>query len=110
MLKLVMPSGRAAQLAVEIGFARLERRHGLGDRRIFMRPVECCTRQQFHRAAVEARVHAIAVVFDFVEPLVAFGRRVDQVRQLRPNPFRQCSRVGAPAARYAVRHGGAWKS
>jgi hypothetical protein len=40
MLKLVMPSGRAAQLAVEIGFARLERRHGLGDRRIFVRPVE----------------------------------------------------------------------
>jgi hypothetical protein len=35
--------------------------------------------QQLHRTAVEARVHAIAVVFDFVEPLVAFRRRVDQL-------------------------------
>jgi hypothetical protein len=30
----------AAQLAVEIGLARAERRHGRGDRRIFMGPVE----------------------------------------------------------------------
>src|ERR1700738_1712043 len=29
----------AAQLAVEIGLARPERRHGLGDRRVFVGPV-----------------------------------------------------------------------
>ena len=50
-------------------------------------------------------MHAIAFVFDFVEPLVAFRRRVDQLRQLRPNRLRQCGRVGAPAARYPARNG-----
>src|SRR6516165_4300441 len=30
----------AAQFAVEIGLPRIERRHGFGDRRIFVRPVE----------------------------------------------------------------------
>jgi hypothetical protein len=39
--------------------------------------VEPGARQQLHRAAVEARMHAVAVVFDFVEPLVVVGRDVD---------------------------------
>ena len=30
----------ATQVAIEIGLARVERGHGLGDRRIFVRPVE----------------------------------------------------------------------
>ena len=47
-----------------------------------MRPVEPGARKQFHRAAVEARVHTVAVEVDFVEPLIAFRRRVDT-----PPPF-----------------------
>jgi hypothetical protein len=67
MLKEVMPSGKnAAQFAVEIGLARAERRHRRGDRRIFTGPVEPGARQQPHRAAVEQRMHAVAVEFDFV--------------------------------------------
>ena len=34
-------------------------------------------------------MHAVAVVFDFVEPLLAFRRRIDQLGQLRPDPLRQ---------------------
>ena len=51
----------AAQFAVEIGLARAERRDGRGDRRIFVRPVEPGAGQQPHRAAVEPRMHAVAV-------------------------------------------------
>jgi hypothetical protein len=67
----VMPSGAdAAQFAVEIGLAGGERRYSRGDRRIFVRPVEPGAREQPHRAAIEARMHAVAVKLDFVQPLV----------------------------------------
>ena len=58
-----------------------------------MRPVEACTGQQFHRAAVEPRMHAVAVELDFVKPLVAFRRRVDELGQLRRDPLRQSGRA-----------------
>ena len=61
-----------------------------------MRPVEAGARQQSHGAAIEARMHAVAVELDFVQPLVALRRRVDQLRQLRRDPLRQSGR-GAPA-------------
>jgi len=48
-------------------------------------------------------MHAVAVVFDFVEPLIAIRRGVDQLRELRHDPRRRRRRVGAPA-RYAGRH------
>jgi hypothetical protein len=48
-------------------------------------------------------VHTVALIFDFVQPLVASQRGVDQLRELRRDPFRQRRRVGAPA-RYAGRH------
>jgi hypothetical protein len=54
-----------------------------------MRPVEAGTRQQLHRAAIEARMHAVAVIFDFVEPVFAFRRCIDQPGQLRLDPLRQ---------------------
>jgi hypothetical protein len=79
----------AAQFAVEIGLAGAERRQGSGDLRIFRRPVESGARQQLHRAMIEARVHAVAIVFDFVEPTIAFRRRVDKAGQLRADPSRQ---------------------
>jgi hypothetical protein len=95
----------AAQFAVGIGLARIERRHGFGDGRIFVRPVEAGAGQQLHSAAVEPRMHAVAVELDFVQPLAAFRRRVDQLCELRRDPFRQRGRVGAPP-RYGAGHGG----
>ena len=70
----------AAQLAVEIGVARDERRHGRGDRRIFMGPVESGAGEHPDTAAIEARMHAVAVEFDFVQPLVAFRRSMPAER------------------------------
>jgi hypothetical protein len=37
-------------------------------------------------------MHAIAVEFDFVQPSVAFRRRVDELGELRRDPFRQSGR------------------
>ena len=73
----------AAEFAVEIGLARVEGRHSLGDRRVFMGPVQPGARQQLDGAAVEPSHHAVAVVFDFVEPLVTVRCGVDQLRELR---------------------------
>jgi hypothetical protein len=88
----------AAQFAVKIGRARAERRHGLGDRRVFVRPVEPGAGQQLDGAAVEARMHAVAVEFDFVQPLVAVRGGVDQLGQLRRDP----TAAERPAARNAL--------
>jgi hypothetical protein len=46
-------------------------------------PAEPAAGQQFDRAAVEARMHAIAVEFDFMEPIWPVGRLVDQLGELR---------------------------
>jgi hypothetical protein len=56
-----------AQLAVEIGLPGAKRRHGGGDRRIFVGPVEPGAGQQPHSAEIEARMHAVAVKLDFVQ-------------------------------------------
>ena len=45
-------------------------------------------------------MHAVAVEFDFVEPLIAVRRRVDELSQLRPDPLGQSSRTSAWPARY----------
>jgi hypothetical protein len=42
---------------------------------------------------IEARMHAVAVIFDFVQPLVAIRRGVDQLRELRRDPLRQSGRA-----------------
>jgi hypothetical protein len=52
---------------------------------------------------VETRMHAVAVEFDFVQPLGPVRRRVDELPQLRPDPLRQ---TGAIAPRYRPRHAG----
>ena len=54
--------------------------------------------------AAQWRVHAVAVEFDLVQPLIAFRRRVDQLGELRRHPFRQGRRVRT--ARYRPRHAG----
>ena len=96
----------AAQFAVEIGLARVERRHGLGDRRIFVGPVEPGARQQLHRAAVEPRMHAVAVVFDFMQPLVAVRRRVDELRSVAAGSSAGKAEQHLRRARYGARHDG----
>jgi hypothetical protein len=49
-------------------------------------------------------VHAVAVEFDLVQPLIVFRRRVDQPGELRRDPLRQGRR--AWMARYRPRHAG----
>ena len=95
---------QSAQFAVEIGLARGQRRDGRRDLRIFMRPVEPVAGEEPHLAAVEPGMHAEAVVFDLMQPLVAVRRFFDELRELRRNPFRQYD--GASPARYGARHGG----
>jgi hypothetical protein len=52
-----------------------------------MRPVEPGAGEQPHAAAIETRMHAIAVEFDFMQPGVTVRRRVDQLRELRRDPL-----------------------
>jgi hypothetical protein len=40
-------------------------------------------------------MRAVAIIFDFVQPLVASGCHVDQLRKLRRDPFGQRGRTGA---------------
>jgi hypothetical protein len=55
---------------------------------------------------IEARMHAVAVELDFVQPLIAVRRRVDEPRELRPDPLRQTGLLGARPVRYRPRHAG----
>jgi hypothetical protein len=82
----------AAQLAVEISLAGGKRRDRPGDLRIFRGPVEPVAGQLLHLAAVEPGMHAEAVIFDFMQPLVAVRRRFDQLGELRLDPRRQTGR------------------
>ena len=50
-------------------------------------------------------MHAVAVELYFVEPLIAFRRRVDELGELWWDPCRQSARGAAPAG-YQSRHGG----
>ena len=52
-----------------------------------MRPIQARPGQQLDVAAVDARVHAVAVVLDLVQPAVARRRLVYQARELRLDPF-----------------------
>jgi len=68
-----------------------------------VRPVEPGTGEQPHGAVIEARMHAIAVELDFVQPAGPLGRLTDKLGELGPYPFRKSGRGGA-AARYRPRH------
>jgi hypothetical protein len=103
----VMPSGaHAAEFAVEIGLPGADRCDGRGDRRIFVCPIETGAGDQPYAAAIEARVHAIAVELDFVEPAGPIRRCVDKLRELRLDPLRQSGRIGGPPMRYRSWHTG----
>ena len=49
-------------------------------------------------------MHAVAVEFDLVQPVIAFRRRVDQLGELARDPIRQGRR--ACGTRYRPRHAG----
>jgi hypothetical protein len=49
--------------------------------------------QQPDITAIEPGMHAEAVVFDFMQPLVAVRRCLHEQRQLRPYPVRQSTRA-----------------
>jgi hypothetical protein len=51
-------------------------------------------------------MHAEAIIFDFVKPLVAIRRRLHELRQLRTDPLRQSGGTAARPARYRPRHAG----
>jgi hypothetical protein len=70
-----------------------------------MGPVEPVRLSNFTAPRSMRSMHAIAVEFDFVEPLIAVRRRVDQLGELRRDPFGQSDRDAAPA-RYRPRHAG----
>jgi hypothetical protein len=54
-----------------------------------MGPVEPGAGEERYRAAIESRMHPVAVEFDLVQPLIAFRRRVDEPSELRRDPIRQ---------------------
>ena len=49
---------------------------------VAVRPVEASPRQELDVAAVDARMHAVAVILDLVQPAAARGRLVYQAREL----------------------------
>ena len=52
-----------------------------------MEPVQACARQQLDLAAFDAGVHALAVVLNLMQPVVARWRLVYQARELRLDPL-----------------------
>ena len=57
---------------------------------IAMRPVQAGSGQQLDVPAVQPRMHAVAVILDLVQPVVAAGRFLNQAREPRLDPFRRC--------------------
>ena len=76
----------AAQLPVEIGLSRRQRRDRRRDRRIFMRPVEPGAGQQPDRAPVQPGMDAVPIELELVQPFPAFRRLINQLSELRFDP------------------------
>jgi hypothetical protein len=62
-----------------------------------MRPVEAGSGEKPYRAVIEAGMHAVAVEFDFVQPVGPVRGLVDELDELRLDPFQQGARGGAPS-------------
>jgi hypothetical protein len=54
---------------------------------IIGRSVETATGEEAHRAAIESRMHAVAVELDLVQPFRTIRSRVDKLGQLQADPF-----------------------
>jgi len=70
-----------------IGRPHLEGAKRLNRAPVAVRPAETCSSQQRGLAADEPGMHAVAVVFDFVQPTIAGWRLVYQARELRLDPL-----------------------
>ena len=57
------------RLPVDRHGCRPQRRHGLADARVSLGPIEATAREKTHSAVPLAGDQAVAVVFDFVNPL-----------------------------------------
>jgi hypothetical protein len=92
---------------------RGEARLGLNQRphvQIFAVEVQKIEQEEDERGGIaavgyrlEARMHAVAVELDLVQPLRTFRRWVEELGELRLDPLRQ---TGAGAPGYRPRHGG----
>ena len=68
----------------------------------FYRPIEACPSQQLDVAAVDARVHAVAVVLDLVQPAITRRRIVYHARELRHGPLGRLRRHSAMLVTYSA--------
>ena len=69
----------AAEFAIEVGGLHIQVRERRRGTWIFGRPIEAGPGKELHAAIVDARGHAIAVEFDFVDPLRAGRRLLDRL-------------------------------
>jgi hypothetical protein len=76
-----------AKLAVEVGRFHLEGPQRLDRAPVAVRPVETGPRQQLDLAAIDPRLHAVAVLFNLVQPFAARRRLVYQARELQLDPL-----------------------
>ena len=83
------------KLAVEVGRLYFQRAQGFDGALISMRPIQSGSGEQLDLAAIDPRVHAVAVVLDLVQPVSALGRFLDEARQLGLNPGWRMSRLEA---------------
>jgi len=59
-----------------------------------MRPIQAGSGEQLDIAAIDTRVHAVAVILNLVQPVLALRRFLDEARQLGLDPFWRMSRLG----------------
>ena len=77
----------SAELAVDVGGFDGEPLQRLHRASVAMGPIEACPSQQLGLTAVDPGMHAVAVVLDLVDPVLARRRHVYQARELRLDPL-----------------------
>jgi hypothetical protein len=65
-----------------------------------------CRKTHAHLQRARLAVRGLTANEGDVDPVVAFGCRVDELSEPRPYPWRQGGRLDASPARYTARHGG----
>jgi hypothetical protein len=75
------------------------------DAGIAVAPIMSIPAKDAHLAAIKQHLRAVAIVFDFVNPMLAFGRLFDRGSKLwldEPEPTR-CARHGAALSGFLFR-------
>ena len=85
---------QCAKLAVEVGRLYFQRAQGFDGALISMRSIQTGSGEQLDLVAIDPRVHAVAVVFDLMQPLFALGRFLGEAREPRLDPFRRLGTWG----------------